>query len=187
MGPEIVHLCLDPSRLLNLHIGVMDYEPNHDAMMYWLKEVWPLVKQKNPRARMKIIGRNPRDELLKLGGVQRDVEITGEVDDIRREARGAMVMVCPMRLGSGMKNKILESFAMGIPVVSTREGGEGIEIENGKVGYIAENQQELANYVACISEGLADWKSLSKGARNLALEKYGWKSKAIKLSKILLN
>lgn len=172
---------------LVIFTGVMDYEPNHDAMVYCLKEIWPQVKQKNPQAKLKIIGRHPRRSLVDLAKDLQDVEVTGAVEDMRQAARGAMLLICPMRIGAGMKNKILEAFAMGIPVVSTSEGAEGIKFDNTKVGYIADNAADIAAYVGTLAGDVAHWGALSRAARNVALSRYSWQTKATHLAEVLLS
>ena len=172
---------------LIIFTGVMGYEPNHDAMIYCLKKIWPLIKKKAPEAKLKIVGRYPKPELINLAQKQKDVEVTGEVEDIRKAVKGAQVFLCPMRIGAGMKNKILEALAMGIPVVTTSEGAAGIEFEHGKVGYIADTPESLAYYTASLIREKTKRDKLSKAARKLAIEKYSWQSKAEKLSEILLK
>lgn len=171
---------------LVIFTGVMSYEPNHDAMIYCLKKIWPLIKTKVPEAKLKIVGRYPKLELINLAEKQKDVKVTGEVEDIRKAVKGAQVFLCPMRIGSGMKNKILEALAMGIPVVTTSEGAAGIDFEHDKVGYIADTPESLAYYTITLIKEKSKWDELSKAAKKLVTEKYSWQSKAEKLSKILL-
>lgn len=171
---------------LVIFTGVMGYDPNHDAMVYCLKNIWPLIKKEAPEAKLKIVGRYPKQELIDLAKRQRDVEITGEVEDIRKAVKGACVFLCPMRVGAGIKNKILESLAMGIPVVTSSEGAQGIEFENSRVGYIADTPEDMAKYTVTLLKKTSKWDSLSKAARKLVVEKYSWQSKAEKLSAILL-
>lgn len=171
---------------LVIFIGVMGYDPNHDAMVYCLKNIWPLIKKEAPEAKLKIVGRYPKQELIDLAKRQRDVEITGEVEDIRKAVKGACVFLCPMRVGAGIKNKILESLAMGIPVVTSSEGAQGIEFENSRVGYIADTPEDMAKYTVTLLKKTSEWDSLSKAARKLVVEKYSWQSKAEKLSEVLL-
>jgi len=167
--------------------GVMGYKPNHDAMIYCLREIWPLIKKKAPEAKFRIVGRHPKSELIELAKSQKDAEVIGEVEDIRQAIKGANVYLCPIRIGAGMKNKILEALAMGIPVVTTSEGAGGIEFEHGKVGYIANSRESLAFYTAKLLDKNDEWERLSRAARKLVVEKYNWKSQAEKLSNILLE
>jgi glycosyltransferase involved in cell wall biosynthesis len=166
--------------------GVMDYEPNHDAMIYCLREIWPIIKKKSPEAKLKIVGRNPRPELVNIAREQKNVEVTGEVEDIRQAIKGAKVFLCPMRIGSGMKNKILEALAMGIPVVTTSEGAAGIEFENGRIGFIANDPHSVSNRVITLLKEEPKWKELSISAREITIKKCSWNSIGDKLSDILL-
>jgi glycosyltransferase involved in cell wall biosynthesis len=184
-NPEVIRPGI--KKELIVFSGVMDYEPNHDAMIYCLEEIWPKIKKEIPYAMLKIIGRYPRRNLIDLASKRKDVEVTGEVDDIRNAIKGARVFLAPMRIGSGMKNKILEAMAMGIPVVTTSEGAAGIEIENGKNCIITENPDEIAKNVISLLNNDSKWNEISKLGRELVFKKYSWKKKGEKLSEILLE
>lgn len=175
------------SQDLVVFTGVMGYRPNHEAMVYCLREVWPIIKKKAPEAKLRIVGRSPKPELVELAKQQKDVEVTGEVADIRIAIKGATVYLCPIRLGAGMKNKILEALSMGIPVVTTNEGAVGIEFKHEEVGYIANTSDDLASYTATLLKKTSSWENLSRAAREFILDKYSWKSQAEKLSNILLK
>ncbi len=184
-NPEVVEP--GAAKRLIVFTGVMDYEPNHDAMVYCLNDIWPKIKKEIPDAELKIVGRYPRGDLIDLARKKHGVEITGEVKDLRQAVKGAKVFLAPMRIGSGLKNKILEAMAIGIPVVTTNEGAAGIELENGKNCIIAEKAIEIANNVISLINDNSKWRELSKSGRELVISKYSWKSKGEKLSEILLK
>jgi len=165
--------------------GVMDYEPNHDAAVYLIKEIWPKLRKRVQNYKLKIIGRNPKSSLIDIAKNYKDVVVTGEVDDIRKEMVGAKVMICPIRLGAGMKNKILEAFAMGIPVVSTTEGAEGIDFENGKEGFITDNINEMTEHIERIVTNDKLRAVIKKNARMKVMSKYAWEQKTKDLIGIL--
>lgn len=113
-GPEPGPPSSDP--VLAFH-GAMDTEANLQGAFALVGEVLPGVRDRRPDAQALVVGRDPPDELLALTG--RHVEVTGWVDDIRPWLARAAVYVAPMSSGTGMKNKILEAMAAGLPVVAT--------------------------------------------------------------------
>lgn len=105
--------------------GVMSYPPNIDAAAYFAKSIWPRVRDTVPDAVFRIVGRSPTPEVLELGKLER-VEVVGEVDDLRDELESAWAAVAPMRVGAGIKNKVLEAWAAGAPVVMTSLATNGL-------------------------------------------------------------
>jgi glycosyltransferase involved in cell wall biosynthesis len=120
-----------------------------------------------------IVGADPAREILKL---QRDpdVQVTGSVPDVRPYLRRAVVSICPMRVGAGVKGKVFESMALGTPVVSTSLGVEGLEVRSGHEVLIANLPEEFADQVCRLSETPALRARLARQARYLIEQKYDW-------------
>ena len=114
-----------------LFIGSFRHVPNLTAIEWFLRHVLPLILERNPEARLVVVGSDPppRDLFEKAG---RSVELVGFVEDIRSELARRAVFVCPILSGSGVRVKLLEAFASGIPVVSTRMGAEGLARDDGE-------------------------------------------------------
>ncbi len=165
--------------------GVMNYDPNHDAMMYCLDSLWPRLKTMYPDLKLKIVGPNPKSELIKLADLSPDVEITGRVKDIRKAVMKSAIFFSPMRLGAGMKNKHLEAMAMGIPLITTIEGAAGISLVSGYHAIIANTEQQLISSVSLLIEHPLIWNLVSKQARILVNEMYSWDKSSQLLSGIL--
>ena len=111
--------------------GVMDYPPNEDAALYFSREVFPLVRAQRPHAQFWIVGSNPSATLKGLaqaGGIH----VTGSVDDVRPYVRSAAVFVSPLRVGSGVKNKILAAMAMEKATVATPLSIDGLDLADGR-------------------------------------------------------
>jgi glycosyltransferase involved in cell wall biosynthesis len=125
--------------------GSMDWMANIDAMDFFLTQVWDLVVREVPRARMKVVGRNPPDFLIDKAR-ERGVawEFTGFVDDVRPHVRGCSAYVIPLRVGGGTRLKAFEAMAMGCPVVSTAIGVEGLPLQPGRHYLRADAAPELA-------------------------------------------
>src|SRR5262249_18706793 len=126
--------------------GAMDHPPNADAAWFFARQVLPLVQQTIPEAEFWIVGRNPAPQVKALAELP-GVVITGFVHDIRPYIAQATVVVVPLRFGSGMRNKILEAWAMQKCVVSTQVGAEGLDYQDGVNILIADDAPTLAAQV----------------------------------------
>jgi sugar transferase (PEP-CTERM/EpsH1 system associated) len=106
--------------------GQMDYAPNVEAVVDFVRDVWPMVQAKVPGARFAIVGRNPVADVRALASG--DVIVTGEVDDTRQWLARAVLAVAPLKLARGVQNKILEAMAMAKPVVASSAAAQGIGV-----------------------------------------------------------
>jgi O-antigen biosynthesis protein len=135
-----------------LFVGSFRHLPNHEALDWFTSEVLPRVVALRPEAKLVIVG---SDSPRGLGRLQanRNVVMTGFVPDIREPLSQCAVFVCPILSGSGVRVKLLEAFAAGIPVVSTRLGAEGLVEKTGLVCELADNPERFA---AAVVNLLAD-------------------------------
>jgi len=101
-----------------LFVGTMSYRPNADAVTYFAREIFPLLRQSNPDLRFLIVGRDPTPTVRKLGRLP-GVVVTGSVSDVHGYLAGAAVAVAPFRIAQGVQNKVLEALVAGVPVVLT--------------------------------------------------------------------
>lgn len=101
-----------------LFVGTMNYRPNVDAVEYFAKDIFPLVRQTHPSLRFLIVGRDPTAEVRHLSQLP-GVMVTGSVPDTWDYVAGADVVVAPFRISQGIQNKILEALVAGVPLVST--------------------------------------------------------------------
>src|SRR5271168_262526 len=159
-----------------LFFGLLATVPNVDGVLYFLREIWPLIAATRPDARFVIIGADPAPAIL--GHAGRGVTIVGPVDDLRPHLSAAAVVVVPLRLGSGTRLKILEAWAMARPVVSTALGAEGLDCVPGRHLLIADGPSEFASSVLRVlgERGLAE--ELGRAGRALVSERYSWSGAA---------
>ena len=109
-------------------VGMMDYFPNIDAVCSFAEGIFPLILERIPSARFRIVGRNPAPRVRELAR-QRNVEVVGSVPDVRPYLAQAAVSIAPFRVARGLQNKILEAMSMQVPVVGTRVAFQGIAAE----------------------------------------------------------
>ena len=154
-------------------VGSMDYHANIDGAVSFARDVWPDLQRKKPELIFTIVGRDPSPAVRQLSSI-RGVEVTGSVDDVRPYYREAAAAVVPLNVGGGSRLKILEAMAAGVPVVSTSQGAEGLEIENGKNILLADEPRELAESIlkALDDEGLR--RILIASGHQLVAGQYDW-------------
>ncbi|MEZ5916350.1 MAG: glycosyltransferase [Parvularculaceae bacterium] len=147
--------------------GSMDWRANVDGLYWFLNEVWPQIAAAHPTAQFIGVGKNPPAKLVRdarARGV--NWRFTGYVDDIREHARGA-VFVIPLRIGGGARIKAFEAMALGVPVVSTAIGVEGLCVDPGVHYQCADDAGEFARAVICLLENGERRRALSVAARVL--------------------
>ena len=120
----------EPNRVV--FTGSMDWMPNEEGVINFLKEIWPRVVEFKPDISFTIVGRNPSDKLRKLAASNHQVVVTGFVEDIRPYLNQCAVYVVPLLSGSGTRIKIFEAMASGKAIVSTTLGAEGLPIVDGE-------------------------------------------------------
>jgi len=158
-----------------LFTGVMDYYPNVDAMCYFAKTSWPDIQARYPGARLVIAGMNPAPEIQALNRLP-GVQITGFVEDMRTYLHEADLFIAPFRLARGVQNKTLQALAVGLPVVTTQLGAEGIEVEPGRHLLIGETADELTDRVTQLVDNPSLYAELRTQGMQLVRERYAWQS-----------
>jgi glycosyltransferase involved in cell wall biosynthesis len=153
--------------------GALTYNANYDAVAYFLAEIFPLIRQQAPEARLRVTGSTVGVDLdsLPLDG---KVELTGYLADIRPAVAESWACVVPLRLGGGTRLKILEAMSLGAPVISTAKGAEGLEVEDGVHLLIAESPDEFAGQVLRVLRSADLRQELAHNAARLVGEKYEW-------------
>jgi glycosyltransferase involved in cell wall biosynthesis len=164
--------------------GVMDYEPNVTAMNYFCSSVFPMIKKEIPDARLLIVGRDPTPEVRHFEESVPGVTVTGFVDDIRDYFDESLIYVAPIKSGAGIKNKILEAWAMEKPVVATSMCCDGIDVAPGQDVLVADSAVEFAKSVINLLRDENLRRKLATNARKKVVDKYSWESQAAKFNTI---
>jgi GT2 family glycosyltransferase/glycosyltransferase involved in cell wall biosynthesis len=126
-----------------LFLGSFRHLPNEEALRWFVDRVLPLIRTQEPRARLIVIGADP-PPLHSLPGIDDALELVGFVEDVREPLSRYSLFVCPILSGSGVRVKLLEAFAAGIPVVSTRLGAEGLAKTDGEICALADEAPDFA-------------------------------------------
>lgn len=168
-----------------LFTGVMDYPPNHQAMVYFIEEIFPLIQKHVPDTALVIAGRNPLPSLQRLICRCNGITLTGFVEDMRPYFESSSVYVAPLRSGAGMKNKILEAWAMSMPVVATSVSCSGIEIREGQNILVADSPSAFADGVVRLLRDSASSQKMAQCGRDTAESIYSWQVKTAYLESVL--
>ncbi len=157
--------------------GSMDWLPNEDGMVYFVREILPRIRQVEPETTLSIIGRAPTPAVRRLAEGA-GIEVTGRVDDVRPHIAAGSVYVVPLRIGGGTRLKIFEAMAMGKAVVSTTVGAEGLPVTSGQDVVIADEPARFAQAVVHMIRDGAARRGIEDAARRLVVERYDWSAVA---------
>lgn len=170
---ERAALLRDPFSLV--FIGTMNYMPNIDAVLYFCREVLPLIRAQAPSTTLTIVGLNPADPVRALADGQ-SVFVHANVPDVAPYVQCAAVSVVPLRVGGGTRLKILESMALGTPVVSTTVGAEGLHLSHGKELMLADTAADFADAVLrCLKDEILRNQLSTSGHQRVDMD-YRWSS-----------
>jgi glycosyltransferase involved in cell wall biosynthesis len=153
-------------------IGNMNSLPNQDAVLWFVKNVMPLLVKTAP-FRFRVIGRVPKKFRSKFSNPIH-IEFSGEVDSVADETRDCFVGVCPVRFGAGVQNKVLEYMALGLPTVSSRIGAEGFSFIEHEHLMIADDPRDVADVILKIWNDREFAEQLTLNARVYIENSYSW-------------
>jgi glycosyltransferase involved in cell wall biosynthesis len=164
-----------------LLLASLDWYPNVDSVEYFLREIFPIVRQGRPDATLRIVGRRPSEALMKRCSRVPGVIFVGEVADVYPHLARAAAFVVPLRIGGGSRLKILEALAAGKAVVSTSIGVEGLELASGKHLIIADSPTEFALSVERILASTPERRLLGSQGRLHVEAHHSWSAIARRL------
>jgi glycosyltransferase involved in cell wall biosynthesis len=124
-------------------VAGFDHPPNVDGVLWFVNEIWNRVQDRVPKARLKIVGNNPPPPVLELK-YRPGVDVTGYVPDTGPYLDQAAVSIAPLRYGAGMKGKVAEALAAGVPVITTSIGAEGFRAVSGEHLLVADSADDFA-------------------------------------------
>jgi glycosyltransferase involved in cell wall biosynthesis len=157
-----------------LHIGTMFWPPNVDGVLWFLREVYPIISRARPDVHFDIVGARPPKEITESGRSLEGVTVTGYVKEPGEYLKKTGVMVVPLLAGGGMRVKILEALAEGLPIVTTSIGCEGIAVENGRHLLVANSPQEFAQATLRLLTDRAFANTLARNGRELIEKSYDY-------------
>jgi glycosyltransferase involved in cell wall biosynthesis len=174
----------DPATLV--FSGKMSYHANVSAALHFVRDILPLVRASRPDVRLRIVGSSPPPSIQAL---TRDpgITVTGQVPDMRRALSGATLAICPVTVKVGIQNKVLEAMALGLPVVCSRLGAQGIDAQPGRDFLVAENPTDFAVVVV---QALGDSRlrqRIGHSGRLYVETHHRWETAATRLSNLYVT
>ncbi|RME85855.1 MAG: glycosyltransferase [Caldilineae bacterium] len=155
-----------------LFVGAPTHEPNLDAACWLLSEIWPRLHRQHPLLQLTLVNLDhPKVRALQQPGV----EITGRLPDLIPVYRSSDLVLAPLRAGSGTRLKILEAFALGVPVVSTTIGYEGLDVKPGVHLFSADTAAAFQSIIISLLDDRATRAQVAANARRLVVERYDWR------------
>jgi sugar transferase (PEP-CTERM/EpsH1 system associated) len=167
-------------------IGRMDYFPNQQCMLEFCEEVLPIIHRRRPAAKLTIVGANPPPSIEKLER-RPGVEVTGSVPDVRPYVQRAAVTVAPLRIARGTQNKILESMAMGVPVVASEQAAKGVDAVPGEHLLTSSTAQLLAENVLKLLDNRDERQRLSVAGQERVRTHHSWQASMERLDAIIAD
>ena len=166
--------------------GVLRTYTNVHAITWFAANVWPLIREKEDRAKLLIVGRDPRPEVVALGDMD-GVTVTGEVPDPADYIARAAVCVNPVQVGAGMQNKLIEFMAMQKAVVATSVANEGVRATPNDHLVIADDARAFADAVLALLSDPARRAALGEAARRYILEHWTWEAHFLTLEAAMID
>lgn len=170
-----------------LFLGSMDWMPNIDAIHYFVRSIYPLIKAEIPEARLNVVGRSPIESVRKLADEDPSIRVTGTVADTRPFISRAACAVVPIRVGGGTRIKIYEMMAMEKPVISTTVGAEGLSYTNGENILIADDDKRFSEHVIRLLRNDMERINIGRRAREFVSEHCSWDAVTAKFQDLLIR
>ena len=165
----------NPAAVRLLSVATMLYPPNIEALRWFRDAIWPLVSAAHTEVGLDVVGSRPPDDLARWGTQDARVAVPGYVADLDELYRAAALFIVPLRSGSGVRVKILEAMARGIPVVSTSIGAAGLDLRHGEHLLIADTPEAFARAVLTLLGAPIFRQALACAARERVATLYDWR------------
>jgi polysaccharide biosynthesis protein PslH len=172
-----------PNNPTVLFVGTFKWLPNIEAVDEIVHKIWPLIQQKLPSAKLKIVGFSPTEK-IKAYAKDKTIEVLGGIDDIRDAFAASHALLAPIRSGKGTRYKVLEAMITGTPVVATTLAAEGLDLQNGRDVLIADTSSGLADATVKLLKDKDLQKKLSEAGQKVVRHGYSWDTIARSLDKV---
>ena len=185
---SIIHEIYPPTNSFSerkniMFLGGFDHLPNVDAVKFFVQEIFPGIKREIPDIKFYIVGSNPPKEIMSLRSD--DTIVSGYVKDLLPYFENCRALVAPLRYGAGIKGKIVEAMAHGLPVVTTSIGTEGMDLTDGKNILIADTPEEFARKVVILYNDGTLWNKLSDNSLIAIDKKFSYNFTKTQIERVL--
>ncbi len=163
-----------------IHIGSMDWYPNFYGLQWFLEKVYPRVVEKFPESKLFIYGGGDTSKLKITDEIKQNINIVGFIDDLWEEISDKSLAIVPLKIGGGIRIKILEMLAAGQIILTTSIGSEGIELEDGKNALIANSAEEFNEKITEFFNNKFNLDEMRNEGKNLIRKNYTWDKIALR-------
>lgn len=168
-------------------VGGLSWYPNRQAVEYFIRQIWPILKKRAPNMKVDVIGRSPTKEMLKLAETDEFFHVHGFVDDVRDYLWQAQFYLCPIRTGGGTKLKVLDALATGCCIIADPFACKGIKVKDGVEVVYAETPEDYVEAILKIQAHPEDEIRLKKAGPELIRNKYSYMEIGQQYSKMLVD
>jgi glycosyltransferase involved in cell wall biosynthesis len=168
-----------------LFLGGYGHMPNVDAVLWFVEEILPRVREQLPGVTFTVAGSHPSQEILALQNEK--LRVTGYVPDLRPLFEKLRVFVAPLRYGAGVKGKIVTSMMYGVPVVTTSIGNEGLNLTDGQEALIADGPEAFAASTVELYTNQALWERLAQEAQTYTHRHFGAEKARQSIQTVLMS
>ncbi len=155
--------------------GTLFYFPNIDSVRLYWEDILPEIRKTFPSIETILVGTRPSEEMRKLDG-QSGITLISDAPRMEDYLYADDIYLCPLRVAAGVRNKLLEAMAAAMPVITTRLGAEGLEVEHGKQVLFAESPEEFVNCIQTLHHSPEQKQSLGQSAREYVIERHSYAS-----------
>ncbi|MBN2384342.1 glycosyltransferase [bacterium] len=156
-----------------IFVGTLSWHPNVDGLLWFTRDIFPLIRSMIPETQLIIVGRDPVPEVTRLQEIKA-IQLQTSVPEIAPFLKKNALFIVPLRLGGGMRVKILEALSRGMPIVTTGVGCEGLEVQNRQQLLIENKAEAFAQACAHLLSNRMEQNRLSQAGRMLAVQNYHW-------------
>ena len=168
-----------------LFLGKISYRPNHDGILWFCREVLPLIRASSPhKVKLSIVGFDPPADVKALERTG-DILVTGGVESVAPYYRESDIVIAPIRSGGGTRIKILEAMSHQRPVISTTKGAEGIDVKSGENIMIGDTAEAFGASCLELIENRGRRQDIARRGRRLIEEKYSDKIVADAIKRVV--
>jgi len=165
--------------------GRFSSQQSHFGAIWFLRNVWPLLRRQDPAVKLYMVGRDPSSTMKHFASKDERVIVTGPVQDLRPFLAKSKVYVCPVLSGSGIRGKILEAMAMKLPVVTTSLAAEGIPVAQGNNAYVADAPEVMADFLQMLLHDPDKAEKVGELGRKAIETHFNWEQSIDRLEKVL--
>lgn len=166
-----------------IYLGNYRHYPNEDAVDYFVEKIFPIIKEQEKEAVLHIVGASPTRRINRLRA-REDIRVTGSVDDVNKYLQKGMVFIAPIRMGAGIKTKLLEAMSAGLPVVASPVAAEGLKAKRGEEILVGANPKKFAQHVLNLMSNRELREKVSMSGRKYVEEQFDWRVQAKKIEPV---